>query len=429
MLSPSSFRYSLVMRFSKLFIPTLRESPADAEVISHQLMLRAGMIRKLAAGIYTYLPLGLRVIKKVENIIRDEMNAAGAQELLLPVVMPRELWDESGRWPVYGKELLRFKDRHERDFCIGPTHEEAITDLVRNEIRSYRQLPQSLYQIQTKFRDEIRPRFGLMRGREFIMKDCYSFDVDEDSAIKTYWKMFEAYKKIFKRCGLEFRPVEAGTGEIGGTLSHEFHVLAQSGEDEIFVSPDSDAAFSVEKVPADKLDPQTRTPLQSYRGIEVGQVFYLGTKYSKAFHAVYLDPSGKEQLIVMGCYGIGVGRTAAAAIEQNNDSNGIIWPLGIAPFQVELIPLGQDDANVKQVSEEIYQKLVGMGVEILVDDRSESAGVKFKDADLIGIPFRINVGKKGLEKGEVEIKKRKTGNVIPVKKENAVEKLVGLLKS
>ncbi len=418
------------MRFSQLFIPTLREVPADAEVVSHQLMLRAGMIRKLASGIYSYLPLGLRVIKKVEKIIREEMNLAGAQELLLPIVMPRELWEESSRWNVYGKELLRFKDRHERDFCMGPTHEEAITDLVRNEIRSYRQLPLSLYQIQTKFRDEIRPRFGLMRGREFIMKDCYSFDVDEETAIKTYWRMFEAYKKIFKRCGLEFRPVEAGTGEIGGTLSHEFHVLAKSGEDEIFVSSDSEAAFSAEKVPPNKLDPKTGSPLQSFRGIEVGQVFYLGTKYSKAFRATYLDPSGQAQLIVMGCYGIGVGRTAAAAIEQNHDASGIIWPLGLSPYDVELIPLGQqDDAGVKRASEEIYHQLKDLGIDVLMDDRSESAGVKFKDADLLGIPFRINVGKKGLEKGEVEIKERRSGQLVSVKKENVVHVLMEKINS
>ncbi len=412
------------MLFSQSFIPTLRESPSDAEVISHQLMMRAGMIRKLASGIYTYLPLGLRVIKKVETIIREEMNRAGAQELLLPIVMPKELWMESKRWDVYGKELLRFKDRHDRDFCFGPTHEEAITDLVRNEIHSYRQLPLSLYQIQTKFRDEIRPRFGLMRGREFIMKDCYSFDRDEEAAIQTYWKMYEVYKKIFRRCGLNFRPVEAGTGEIGGTLSHEFHVIANSGEDEIWVSEDPEIAFSSEKVPSDKICVKTKKPLQSCRGIEVGQVFYLGTKYSNAFHAIYLDPEGKEQLMVMGCYGIGVGRTAAAAIEQNNDKNGIIWPLAIAPFSVEVIPLGEDDVYVKKVAEDIYLELKEKGVDALMDDRSESAGVKFKDADLIGIPWRINVGKKGLEKGEVEIKERATGQMVLVKKEEVIARVL-----
>lgn len=410
------------MRFSEMFIPTLREVPSEAEVVSHQLMLRAGMIRKVAAGIYSYLPLGLRVIQKVERIIREEMNAAGAQELLLPMVLPRELWEESGRWGEYGKELLRLKDRNERDFCLGPTHEEVITDLVRNEIRSYRQLPIALYQIQTKFRDEIRPRFGLMRGREFIMKDCYSFDRDEEAAIQSYWRFYEAYKKIFSRCGVTFRPVEAGTGLIGGTLSHEFHVLAKSGEDEIFFCEKCDYAASTEKVTEDKKCPKCHAGVKSARGIEVGQVFYLGTKYSKAFKAVTLDEKGKEQLIVMGCYGIGVGRTAAASIEQNHDANGIIWPLAIAPYTVEVIPLGQEDTAVQAFS--TYEALMKKNIEVMIDDRSESPGVKFKDADLLGIPYRIVVGKKGLEKGEVEIKERKTGQVTPVKKEKAVEVLL-----
>ncbi len=399
------------MRYSKMFIPTLREAPADAEVISHKLMLRAGMIRKLAAGVYSYLPLGFRVIQKISNIVREELNRAGAQELLLPIVMPRELWEETGRWPVYGKELLRFKDRSDRDFCFGPTHEEAITDLVRNNIHSYRQLPLNLYQIQTKFRDEIRPRFGLMRGREFIMKDCYSFDLNEKNSIQVYWKMFETYKKIFKRCGFQFRPVEAGTGEIGGTLSHEFHVLANSGEDEIFVSPEGEVAFSIDKVPPDKKDPSTGSPLESRRGIEVGQVFYLGTKYSQSMKAVYLDEKGQEQLMVMGCYGIGIGRTAAAAIEQNHDEAGIIWPYSIAPFQFEIIALNAKDDQVREVSEKIYSDLNAKGFEVLLDDRDESPGVKFKDADLIGIPYRIVVGAKGLVDSKVEFKERKTGRM------------------
>ncbi len=412
------------MLYSKLLAPTLRESPADAEVISHQLMLRAGMIRKIAAGVYNYLPLGLKVIRKVETIIREEMNAAGAQELLLPIVMPKELWIESERWEVYGKELLRFKDRHEREFCLGPTHEEAITDLVRNEVRSYRQLPLALYQIQTKFRDEIRPRFGLMRGREFIMKDCYSFDKTEAAAHETYQRMFCAYQKIFTRCGVAFRPVEAGTGQIGGSLSHEFHVLASSGEEEIFYCADCDYAANTEKVTSDKKCPQCSVNLQTARGIEVGQVFYLGTKYSKAFHAVYLDEQGKEQLIVMGCYGIGVGRTAAAAIEQNNDKNGIIWPLPIAPFVIEVVPLGMDQKEVVALSQQIYQDLTQRGVEVLLDDRNESAGVKFKDGDLLGIPYRLVIGQKGLEKGEVEIKERKSGQVTFVKKEEVLKRLL-----
>ncbi|MBI2981122.1 MAG: proline--tRNA ligase [Deltaproteobacteria bacterium] len=408
------------MLFSKSFIPTLREAPADAEVISHQLMLRAGMIRKVASGIYNYLPLGLCVIQKVSNIIREEMNAAGAQELLMPMVQPKELWEESGRWGEYGKELLRFKDRHEREFCLGPTHEEVITTLVRNEVRSYRQLPVTLYQIQTKFRDEIRPRFGLMRGREFLMKDCYSFDRDELAAKESYRRMFEAYKKIFGRCGVEFRPVEAGTGLIGGTLSHEFHVLASSGEDEIFACSECDYAASAEKVAEGKRCPECKIDLRSFRGIEVGQVFYLGTKYSRKLHAVYLNPDGKEQMIEMGCYGIGVGRTAAASIEQNHDDHGIVWPLPIAPYAVEIIPLAKENPEVKELAEKFYNELQKERVDVLLDDRDESPGVKFKDADLIGIPWRIQIGPKGLVKGEVEIKCRRTGEISLVKKEQAV---------
>jgi len=417
-----------MIKLTQILVPTLRETPSEAEVISHQLMLRAGMIRKIAAGIYTYLPLGLRVIQNVERIIRREMNAAGAQELLLPIVMPKELWIESKRWEVYGKELLRFKDRHEREFCFGPTHEEAITDLVRNEVRSYRQLPQALYQIQTKFRDEIRPRFGLMRGREFIMKDCYSFDRDEEASIQTYWRMFEAYRKIFANCGLTFVPVEAGTGEIGGTLSHEFHVLAKSGEDEVFVTEAGDLGYSVDKVPADKKDPKTGNPLKSYRGIEVGQVFHLGTKYSEAFQAKYLDPQGQEKLIVMGCYGIGVGRTAAAAIEQNHDDKGIIWPLGIAPFPVTVIPLGGPETEMYKAAVEIAEGLEKAGIDVLLDDRGDTAGVKLNDADLIGIPWRVVVGKKGIEKGEVEVKDRKTGTMTPVAKASVVEHVAAKVK-
>ncbi len=412
------------MKFSELLIPTLREPPSEAEIISHQLMIRAGMIRKVASGIYTYLPLALKVIRNIERIIREEMNVAGAQELLLPIVMPKELWEETKRWEVYGKELWRIKDRHERDFCLGPTHEEAITDLVRNEIKSYRQLPLSLFQIQTKFRDEIRPRFGLMRGREFIMKDCYSFDRNEEESIKTYWRMFEAYQKIFTRCGISFRPVEAGTGAIGGTLSHEFHVLAQSGEDEIFYCESCEYAASTEKVTEDKKCSKCQTAVKSARGIEVGQVFFLGTKYSKAMKAVYLDTEGKEQTIVMGCYGIGVSRTAAASIEQNHDEKGIIWPLAIAPFQVEVIPLGQGDDEVTKVAHAIYEELKKKKIDVLIDDREGSAGVKFNDADLLGIPFRIQIGKKGLANGDVEIKERKTGKIGLVKKEKVVEELL-----
>lgn len=399
------------MKVSHLLMPTLRDVPADAEVVSHQLMLRGGFIRKLAAGIYNYLPLGFRVIKKIEQIVREEMNAAGAQELLMPVVLPAELWKETGRWDVYGKELLRIKDRSERDFCLGPTHEEIITDIVRKEVRSYRQLPLSLYQIQTKFRDEIRPRFGLMRGREFIMKDCYSFDLNEEEAKKSYQRYYESYKKIFTRCGLTFRPVEAGTGAIGGTLSHEFQVLAESGEDAIVSCTKCDYAANIEKAESQtgaKCSRCGKGTMESYRGIEVGQTFYLGTKYSKALNAIYLDETGKENVIVMGCYGIGIGRTASAAIEQNHDDKGMIWPLSIAPYSVALISLSSD-SKVMETTEKFYQELSDKKIDVLWDDRDERAGVKFNDMDLIGIPFQMVIGPRGLEKNEVEIKERKSG--------------------
>ncbi|MBI4776718.1 MAG: proline--tRNA ligase [Deltaproteobacteria bacterium] len=557
------------MRLSQLYVPTLREVPSDAEVVSHQLMLRAGMIRRVAAGIYTYLPLGVRVIKKIEQIIREEMNRAGAQEVLLPAVQPAELWIETGRWEEYGRELLRFRDRNERDFCFGPTHEEVITDLVRNEVRSYRQLPLNLYQIQTKFRDEIRPRFGLMRGREFIMKDAYSFDADQDGANASYESMRTAYDRIFHRCGLEFRAVDADTGAIGGRYSHEYMVLAETGEDVVVSCSHCDYAANLEKAElrapddaAPQLDEslfhapeKVRTPnmrtveevteflhiqerrliktlifsaddkpvavlvrgdheaneikirnalgashiemadarlveevsgapagfagpigldvpifadwaigemidavvganemdshirnanrgrdyhvtafadlraaqrgdlcprcdgtLQFHRGIEVGHVFKLGTKYSERMGASFLDAEGNERFMVMGCYGIGVGRTAAAAIEQNHDENGIVWPLPIAPFQVYVLPIHPKDAQVTQASEALYRELQARGIETILDDRDERPGVKFKDADLMGIPYRVTVGPKNLKAGFLEVRFRKDGNteLVPV---------------
>ncbi|MFA4875351.1 MAG: proline--tRNA ligase [bacterium] len=565
------------MRYSQLLIPTLREAPADAEVASHALMLRAGYIRKLAAGVYTYLPLCLRVIRKIENIVREEMQASGAQELLLPIVMPAELWQETGRWAIYGKELLRFKDRHDRDFCIGPTHEEAITDLLRGEITSWRDLPKNCFQIQTKFRDEIRPRFGLMRGREFIMKDGYSFDRDEASSKENYRVMYDAYKRIFTRCGLRFRPVEAMTGSIGGSMSHEFQVLASSGEDEIVACDNCEYAANVEKAelrPPEgrgtrdegrkgqfkkvstpgkksveevceflKVQPQqlvktlifdtdqgpvaglvrgdhslkeaklkdaigvewinlaeertvhevTAAPsgfagpiglkipiyadhaiaamgdfvvganeadahlvdvclgdlkvdkfldirravagdacprcggrFEEHRGIEVGQVFYLGTKYSEPMKAVYTDEEGHSRALVMGCYGIGIGRTAAAAIEQNNDERGIIWPLPIAPFHVQVIPLSTGK-EVLDVAFKLHGELISSGVEAIIDDRDERAGVKFADADLIGIPYRIIVGEKGLKDGCVELKERRGGEALKLPPEKALERMVELV--
>jgi prolyl-tRNA synthetase len=549
------------MRYSQYFIPTVKETPADAEVISHQLMLRAGMIRKLAAGIYNYLPLGLRSIRKVETIVREEMNRAGAIEILMPGVIPAELWQESERWDQYGKELLRIRDRKDAEFCLGPTHEEVVTDLVRREIKSYRQMPVNLYQIQSKFRDEIRPRFGLMRGREFIMKDAYSFDVDGDAADLSYDKMYQAYRRIFERCGLRFRAVEADTGSIGGSSSHEFMVLADSGEDAIVSCTACEYAANVEKAESRHLevtehaDPRplerVSTPgkrtieevseflgvhaasmiktlvlladgepvvalvrgdhelneiklkhalgctelemagdevvtkvtgapvgfagpvglkvnivadltvramknsvtganeqdmhlknvnlerdfqigkfadirnvvhgdgcprcesgiLEMWRGIEVGHVFKLGTKYSRALKASFLDADGKEQIIFMGCYGIGIGRTVAACIEQNHDENGIIFPIPIAPFHCIISALNIKEEPVRETAELVYRQLSEAEVEVLLDDRDERPGFKFKDADLIGVPLRIVVGSKNLAQGSVELKDRKTGQV------------------
>jgi prolyl-tRNA synthetase len=547
------------MHFSKLFIPTLKESPADAEVISHKLMVRAGMIRQLASGIYSILPLGLRVLRKVEQIIREEMNQIGGQEVFLPSIQPAELWVESKRWDFYGKELLRIKDRHGREFCYGPTHEEVITDIVRREIKSYRQLPILLYQIQTKFRDEVRPRFGIMRGREFMMKDAYSFHADEKDTQHTYHQMAKAYTKIFDRCGLKFKQVQADSGTIGGSFSHEFAVLADSGEDEIGFCETCDFASNLEmaesKPPSPSAPPSTPQDLkevetpgkklvkevagflnlpaqqivktillenenglvtglvrgdheinlvkmknligcewlqpagekafskhpelhrgyigpvgidlpvyadheisvlhdfvigankpsthftgvqvqrdlkiekfgdirtvqakdpcprcedgkyQVKRGIEVGHIFILGTKYSSAMKAVFLDQHGKENALVMGCYGIGVGRTAAAAIEQNNDERGIIWPRNLAPFQVIIIPVNYSNSDLKNACDTLYNRLQETGIETLLDDRSDRLGGKLKDADLMGIPLQIIIGPKSLSAGQVEIKIRKT---------------------
>jgi prolyl-tRNA synthetase len=561
------------MKRSKLFLPTVRDVPAEAEVISHQLMLRAGLIRRTAAGVYSYLPLGHRVMQKVSQIIREEMNRAGAQEVLLPALQPAELWQESGRWPVYGKELMRLQDRHERDFCLGPTHEEVITDLVRRDIRSYRQLPLNLYQIQTKFRDEIRPRFGLMRGREFIMKDAYSFDGDDAGADESYRRMYEAYCAIFSRCGLQFSPVEAESGAIGGSYSQEFMVLADTGEDAIAVCDACRYAANVERaeigadpapqpreggkplervttpgkttveevaaylgVPpqvvvktllyetdggvigvlvrgdrhvneaklakrlqarelhlADRAtiervtggpegfsgpiglsgvpivadhevgslsrmvvganaadahyvnarsgrdfhvdryvdvrmvseaDPCARCgkPLRIVRGIEVGHVFKLGTRYSEALGATYLDAEGQERLLVMGCYGIGVGRTVAAAIEQNHDADGIIWPLPIAPLHVTIVPVNATDSRSWETAQSLHDELEASGVEVLLEDRDERPGVKFKDADLIGLPLRVTIGR-ALAAGEVELTARRSRQTTKVRVQEVVARV------
>ncbi|QAZ67408.1 proline--tRNA ligase [Solidesulfovibrio carbinolicus] len=547
------------MRLSRYYAPTLKETPAEAEVISHQLLLRAGMIRKLTAGIYTYLPLGLKALNNVAKIVREEMDRSGALEILMPAVQPADLWKESGRWDFYGRELLRFVDRHDRESCLGPTHEEVVTDLVRHEIRSYRQLPVNLYQIQTKFRDEIRPRFGLMRGREFVMKDAYSFDKDDAGADASYWGMYEAYARIFKRLGLKFRAVAADSGAIGGSFSHEFMVLADTGEDTIVACPACDYGANVEKAeaicpPAGDLAPcpaaekiatpgqhtveevaaflkvpaasviktllyvadgktvaalvrgdrelnevkfknlldakedlRLATPeevtaatgapvgfagpvglslpvyadrelalandwvvganaadahllhvdlgrdvnvvsftdlrevapgdpcpkcgalLDFTKGIEVGHVFKLGLKYSKALNATFLDEAGKEQFMIMGCYGIGVSRIVASAIEQNHDDGGIVFPPTIAPFEAALINLSPKDETACAKADEIYAALTAAGIETLLDDRDERPGVKFKDADLMGHPIQLTLGGKGLARCIVETKDRRTG--------------------
>ncbi|MFA5098240.1 MAG: proline--tRNA ligase [Candidatus Margulisiibacteriota bacterium] len=413
------------MRYSQLLIPTLREDPKEAEVVSHRLMLRAGYIRKLAAGIYTLLPLGWKVIRKIEDIVRDEMDKAGAQQLLLPAVQPSELWKETGRWDVYGKELMRIKDRHERDFCLGPTHEEVITDLVRNNVSSYKELPLMLYQIQTKFRDEIRPRFGLMRGREFLMKDCYSFDGDDKGMEKSYEKMRQAYRNIFRRCGLNYREVEADPGAIGGGFSQEFMVVASTGEEEIAYCSDCSYAVSKEmsKIESDNSCVKCSTGvLKIERGIEVGHIFKLGTKYSEKMNATYLDEAGARKPFVMGCYGIGIGRTAAAAIEQNHDDNGIIWPEAIAPYKAAVIPVNAADPGQMEAAEKIYKELSDRGIEAVLDDRDERAGVKFKDIDLIGIPYKIVLGKM-LKEGKVEVAVRKTGEKKLIPLDNVAEEI------
>ena len=569
------------MRTSNLLLATLKEVPADAEIVSHQLMLRAGMIRKLASGLYSWLPLGLRVLRKVENIVREEMDRAGAQEVLMPAVQPAELWQESGRWEQYGPELLRLIDRHDREFCFGPTHEEVITDLIRREIRSYRQLPSNFYQIQTKFRDEIRPRFGVMRAREFLMKDAYSFHIDEDSLNQTYQIMHAAYCRIFERIGLEFRPVRADSGAIGGSLSHEFHVLAESGEDAIAVSTESDYAANVElaeaiapehsrpaakdvmqtvatpeqrsieevsgflsidpaqclktllvkgvdegvvalvlrgdhelnQVKAEKLDavatpltfaseaevkqvancepgslgpvglnipiyadhaalvvadfvcganqngkhltgvnwerdlpaatavdirnvqegdpsPDGQGILSIKRGIEVGHIFQLGRKYSDAMQATVLDENGKSVVMTMGCYGIGVSRVVAAAIEQNHDDKGIIWPVAIAPFEVALLPMNMHKSErLSEAVGKLYEQLCSAGFVVLLDDRKERPGVMFADMELIGIPHRIVIGERGLDNGIIEYKGRRDSKNQDVPLDGIVDFLLQKLTS
>jgi prolyl-tRNA synthetase len=425
------------MRLSRYFLPTLRETPKEAEIASHRLMLRAGMMRQEAAGIYAFLPLGLRVLKKIEQIVREEQNRSGAIELLMPTIQSADLWRESGRYDAYGKEMLRIKDRHERDMLYGPTNEEMITEIVRAYVRSYKDLPLNLYHIQWKFRDEVRPRFGLMRGREFLMKDAYSFDIDQASATHSYNKMFVAYLRTFARLGLKTIPMRAESGPIGGNLSHEFIILAATGESEVFCHKDyleyevpgadvnfddvaglqaivdkwtslyaatSDmhdaAAFA--KIPADKQ--------VSARGIEAGHIFYFGTKYSVPMKAVVAGPDGKEMPLHGGSYGIGPSRLVAAIIEASHDEAGIIWPEPVAPFKVAILNLKQGDGATDAACEGLYAGLTAKGVEVLYDDRDERAGGKFASADLIGVPWQVLVGPRGLTEGNVEVKKRAGGD-------------------
>jgi prolyl-tRNA synthetase len=404
------------MLFSKILLPTLKDAPQEAEVASHKLMLRAGMIRKVASGIYTWLPLGLKVLRKIENIVRDEMDASGAQEVLMPMVQPKELWNETNRWEKMGPELLRFKDRHDRDFCLGPTHEEVITDLIRNTVKSYKELPLNIYQIQTKFRDEIRPRYGVMRGREFLMKDSYSFNADEACLQETYLTMRETYKNILERMELEYKIVAADSGAIGGDASEEFHVLAETGEDTIAISNTSEFAINTElllkegediKSLEGKSSPDGNGIIQIKKGIEVGHIFQLGKVYADDMKANVLNKEGRASTLHMGCYGIGVSRLVAAAIEQNNDEKGIIWPHSIAPFDINIIGIGYDkNEEIAAAADGLYEQLREMGYEVLLDDRKDGYGTKMKDSELIGIPLNIIIGKQFIENKEVELKSR-----------------------
>ena len=404
------------MLFSKLLLPTLKDAPQEAEVISHKLMLRAGMIRRVASGIYTWLPLGLKVLRKIETIVREEMDSSGAQEVLMPMVQPKELWEETNRWEKMGPELLRIQDRHNRDFCLGPTHEEVITDLIRNNVKSYKELPLNIYQIQTKFRDEVRPRYGVMRGREFLMKDSYSFNQDEACLQETYLTMRDTYKKIIERIGLDYKIVAADSGAIGGDTSEEFHVLAETGEDTIAISDASEYAINTELLLKEgediaslegKPSPDGKGVIQIKKGIEVGHIFQLGKVYAEDMKANVLNKEGKASTLFMGCYGIGVSRLVAAAIEQNNDDKGIVWPHSIAPFDINIIAIGYSkDQKIADASIKLYSELKDMGYEVLLDDRKDGYGTKMKDSELIGVPLNIIIGKKFIETNEIELKSR-----------------------
>ncbi|MDD2703340.1 MAG: proline--tRNA ligase [Candidatus Omnitrophica bacterium] len=410
------------MYWTKIFIPTLRDIPQEADTVSHQLMLRAGLIRMHMAGVYIFLPLGLRVLNKIEAIIRQEMNAAGASELLLPALQSRDLWIRSGRDKDIGEVMIRFSDRRGRNICLGPTHEEVVTDLVKSFVSSYKHLPLLLYQIQTKFRDEIRPRFGLIRGCEFIMKDCYSFDRDEAGLEKNYQAMYEAYGKIMKRCGLKFYAVEADSGVMGGKVSHEFMAPAPSGEDIILACEHCGIARPY-KEGAQESCAKCGEALKKTNTIEVGHIFKLGTKYSVALEANFVDSDNNPKPVIMGCYGIGVSRLMPTVIEQNNDANGILWPEEICPFKVIILPLDVTADTIWSEAQFLYNELARRGIEVLLDDRDERAGVKFKDADLTGIPFQIIIGKEYRNKNLVELKNRRTNEKISGTPQAVLEKL------
>jgi len=437
------------MRLSAYFLPTLKETPAEAQVASHRLMLRAGMIRQEAAGIYAWLPLGTRVLKRIEQIVREEQDAAGAQEVVLPTVQPAELWRESGRYDDYGKEMLRIQDRHDRELLYGPTAEEVVTDIFRAHVRSYRDLPRNLYQIHWKFRDEVRPRFGVMRGREFLMKDNYSFDLDFEGAKRSYNKMFLAYLRTFARMGLKPIPMQADSGPIGGDLSHEFIVLAETGESQVFCHRDwlemdplaKPVDYGDDLAPAvrdwtslyaatdEKHDPDAcpvaAEDLVTARGIEVGHIFYFGAKYSKPMGATVVGPDGEEIAVEMGSYGIGVSRLVGAVIEASHDEKGIVWPDSLAPFHVGLINLRAGDAACDAACADLYARLGAAGVDCLYDDRDERAGVKFADMELIGLPWQLVVGPRGVKAGTVELKSRRTGESAELSVDGALARLTG----
>lgn len=410
------------MQLSKYPLITYKETPVDAELTSHQLMLRAGLIKKLASGLFSWMPIGLKVLRKIEHIVREEMDRSGAYEVSMPAIQPADLWQETGRWEAYGNLLLKMEDRQGRLFCFGPTHEEVITDIVRNELKTYRQMPVNFYQIQTKFRDEIRPRFGVMRAREFLMKDAYSFHLDQPSLDLEYENMGATYNTIFTRLGLDFRKVRADSGEIGGSLSHEYHVLADSGEDEIGYCDEEDYAANVEMIEGNTAPNGGK--LSFTRGIEVGHIFQLGDKYSKSMNCTVLNDKGDSIYPLMGCYGIGISRIMASSIEQNHDESGIIWPEPLAPFQIIIVALNKNTEDTTLTkSRKIYHQLKESGYEVLLDDRNERAGVKFADADLLGIPKRLIVSERGLDNQTIELNFRDGKNKSDVPFEQLVDYL------